>query len=52
MCFKASSYVGGGRSQRPLKVVPKKEKNLEEPLKEPVGLPTVLSSAKDDLTDH
>ena len=44
--------MGGGLSHRPLKVVPKNEKNREEPLNEPVGLLTVLNSAKDDLTDH
>ena len=36
-CFMASSYVGGGRSQRLLNVVPRKEKNRDEERKEPVG---------------
>ena len=49
----ASSYVGGGLSHLVVNVVPRKEKNLEEERKDPVGLAaTPLSSARDERTDH
>ena len=47
MCFRLSSYVGGGRSQCRLKLPPKSEKNLEEDLTEWQRI-----SSMEDLTDH
>ena len=45
-CFMASSYVGGGRSHRPEKVVPRKEKKRADDLEKQFSLFLKITKAK------